>query len=102
MRQTRILLFSILCLPLLASAQYKSRLNAQQWTDSVFNSLSDDEKIAQLMVIRAHSNLGPDHVEKVVNDIKKYNVGALCFFQGGPIRQPHRTANAPRQTDPSR
>jgi len=73
------------------SAQYKSGLSAQQWTDSVFNSLRDDEKIAQLMVIRAHSNLGPDHVAKVVNDIQKYNVGALCFFQGGPIRQANLT-----------
>lgn len=43
------------------------------------------------MVIRAHSNLGADHVAKVVNDIKKYNVGALCFFQGGPIRQANLT-----------
>jgi beta-glucosidase-like glycosyl hydrolase/CubicO group peptidase (beta-lactamase class C family) len=72
-------------------AQYKSNLNQQQWVDSVFNSLSDDEKIAQLMVIRAHSNLGPDHVSKVVNDIQKYNVGALCFFQGGPVRQVNLT-----------
>src|SRR5258705_8010619 len=43
------------------------------------------------MVIRAHSNLGPDHVAKVVNDIQKYNVGALCFFQGGPVRQANLT-----------
>lgn len=85
-----ILFFSIL-VPSIASAQYKSKLTAQQWTDSVFNSLSDDEKIAQLMVIRAHSNLGADHVAKVVNDIQKYNVGALCFFQGGPIRQANLT-----------
>jgi beta-N-acetylhexosaminidase len=50
-------------------------------------SLSKDERIAQLMVIRAHSNLGPEHVQGVVNLISKYNVGALCFFQGGPVRQ---------------
>ncbi len=75
----------------ISSAQYKSKLTAQQWTDSVFNSLSDDEKIAQLMVVRAHSNLGADHVAKVTNDIQKYNVGALCFFQGGPIRQANLT-----------
>jgi len=73
------------------SAQYKSKLTAQQWTDSVFNSLSNDQKIAQLMVIRAHSNLGPDHVAKVVSDIQQYNVGALCFFQGGPVRQANLT-----------
>lgn len=78
-------------IPVLSFAQYKSSLNEQQWVDSVFNSLSEDEKIAQLMVIRAHSNLGPEHVAKVVNDIKKYNVGALCFFQGGPVRQANLT-----------
>ena len=72
-------------------SQYNSRLTAEQWTDSVFNSLNDDEKVAQLMVIRAHSNLGPDHVAKVENDIRKYNVGALCFFQGGPVRQANLT-----------
>lgn len=60
---------------------------AQRWVDSVFASLSQDEKIAQLMVIRAHSNLGPDHVQSVTELIKKYNVGGLCFFQGGPVRQ---------------
>ena len=43
------------------------------------------------MVIRAHSNLGPEHVEGVVDLIKKYNVGALCFFQGGPVRQANLT-----------
>ena len=68
-------------------AQYYSRLKADAWVDSVFNSLSKEEKIAQLMVIRAHSNLGPDHVASVTELISKYNVGALCFFQGGPVRQ---------------
>jgi len=85
-----ILFFSIL-IPSVSSAQYKSKLNARQWADSVFNSLTDNEKIAQLMVIRAHSNLGADHVAKVTEDIKKYNVGALCFFQGGPVRQANLT-----------
>ncbi len=89
-----ILRAALLCLffiPFVATAQYKSKLNREQWVDSVFNSLSDDQRIAQLMVIRAHSNLGPDHVAKVVNDIRQYNVGALCFFQGGPIRQANLT-----------
>ena len=91
MRIFKVTLFLSLFISLVASAQYKSKLTAGQWTDSVFNSLSDDEKIAQLMVIRAHSNLGPDHIAKVTNDIQKYNVGALCFFQGGPVRQANLT-----------
>ncbi|MDE3236140.1 MAG: serine hydrolase [Bacteroidota bacterium] len=60
---------------------------AQHWVDSVFRKLSKREKIAQLMIIRAHSNLGPEHVQQVKELISKYNIGGLCFFQGGPVRQ---------------
>ncbi|MFO0414628.1 MAG: glycoside hydrolase family 3 N-terminal domain-containing protein [Bacteroidota bacterium] len=60
---------------------------ARAWADSVLQSLTQDQKIAQLMIIRAHSNLGQDHVKKVTSLIKQYNVGGLCFFQGGPLRQ---------------
>lgn len=91
MMQSQRIVFLLVFLPFFSSAQYKSSLKKEQWVDSVFNSLSDDERIAQLMVIRTHSNLGPDHVEKVTSDIRKYNVGALCFFQGGPVRQANLT-----------
>lgn len=43
------------------------------------------------MVIRAHSNLGPEHVQQVTDLIQKYNVGALAWFQGGPLRQANLT-----------
>ena len=66
-------------------------LSENNWVDSVFNTLSSEQKIAQLIVIRTHSNLGPDHVAQVTELIKKYNVGALCFFQGGPVRQANLT-----------
>jgi beta-N-acetylhexosaminidase len=86
------LLAALACFCLSVSfGQYQSALSKKQWVDSVFNSLSKDEKIAQLMVIRAHSNLGQDHVNGVINLIQKYNVGALCFFQGGPVRQANLT-----------
>lgn len=91
MKLFRSFLFLVVLLPFLSQAQYKSKLTAVQWTDSVFNSLSPEERIAQLMVVRAHSNLGADHIAKVVSDISKYNVGALCFFQGGPVRQANLT-----------
>lgn len=76
-----------LLIPVFSIGQYRSTLSKEKWVDSIYRSLSADQKIAQLMVIRAHSNLGADHVAKVAGDIKKYNVGALCFFQGGPVRQ---------------
>ena len=39
------------------------------------------------MIVRAHSNLGEAHVKEVTDLVTKYNVGGLCFFQGGPVRQ---------------
>ena len=60
---------------------------AKHWVDSVFDQLTQEQKIAQLMIIRAHSNLGNDHIKNVTDLIQKFNIGGLCFFQGGPIRQ---------------
>jgi len=87
----RIFFLLVFATPFFSNAQYKSNLSATKWVDSVFKSLSKEERIAQLMVVRAHSNLGPEHVAKVTNDIKEYNIGALCFFQGGPVRQANLT-----------
>jgi len=64
---------------------------ATRWVDSVFESLDDDERIAQLIMIRAHSNLGEEHVRKVAKDIEDNKVGGLIFFQGGPVRQANLT-----------
>ena len=91
MRKYRFLLFLLMMSPFFVEAQYKSSLSRGEWVDSVFNSLTGEQRIAQLIVIRAHSNLGQDHVEKVKEDITRYNVGALCFFQGGPVRQANLT-----------
>src|SRR5919112_1323035 len=71
--------------------QYKSNLPANEWVDSVYKSLDEKQRIAQLMIIRAHSNLGAEHVASVTELIKNYNVGGLCFFQGGPVRQANLT-----------
>jgi beta-glucosidase-like glycosyl hydrolase/CubicO group peptidase (beta-lactamase class C family) len=88
LRKTLIAFFFV---PLAGAAQNKAEADRNRWVDSVFNSLTPDQRIAQLMVVRAHSNLGADHVARVTEDIKKYNIGALCFFQGGPVRQANLT-----------
>lgn len=66
---------------------YEETPEAKRWVKKQFRKLSKDQRIAQLMIIRAHSNLGSEHVAEVTGLIKKYNVGGLCFFQGGPVRQ---------------
>ena len=88
----RSLAIIIVCFAIFLSfGQFTGKSPANVWVDSVYKSLSNDEKIAQLMVIRAHSNLGPEHVQQVTDLIRNYNVGALCFFQGGPVRQANLT-----------
>ena len=50
----------------------------QQWVDSVYNAMSEDERLGQLFMLRAHSNLGQDHIDKIKRLISEYRVGGLC------------------------
>src|ERR1700679_2351218 len=73
-------------------SQHKTNLSANAWVDSVFKTLTDTQKIAQLMVVRLSAIDGATKkvtfYDKEVEDmIRKYNVGGICLFQGGPITQ---------------
>lgn len=70
--------------------QVPKNKHAQQWADSVFNTLNDDQRIAQLMVLRESSftKNGPIYYDSLITDaIKKYNIGGIVLFQGGPVQQ---------------
>ena len=76
----------------ITQAQFHSRLQADAWVDSVYNKLTPDEKIAQLMVVRG-SAIDPKTRRPVLftreteEVVRKYNVGGICMFQGGPQAQ---------------
>lgn len=79
-----------LLLTLLISSAYIAAFPQQAWVDSVFNSLSEDQRIAQLMVVRLSEKTaeGVKFYDQQVEDyIRKYNIGAICLFQGGPVKQ---------------
>ena len=57
------------------------------WVDSLYNTLSNDERLGQLFMIRAHSDLGQEHINEVIRQIQTFHVGGLCFFQGTPEKQ---------------
>ena len=63
------------------------REQQQQWVDSVYAALTDDERIGQLLMLRAHSDKGADYEAAVQQQIIKCHAGGVCFFQGTPARQ---------------
>src|SRR5690606_33294554 len=69
------------------------------WADSVFQILDPDERIAQLIMIPVYSNRDQVHEDSISNLIKKYKVGGLIFFQGGPVRQARMTNRFQRESD---
>ncbi|MFD2999337.1 glycoside hydrolase family 3 N-terminal domain-containing protein [Pontibacter toksunensis] len=61
------------------------------WVDSVFATLTPEERIAQLIMIPVYSNRDQAHIDSIGNLIKTYKVGGVIFFQGGPVRQAKMT-----------
>ena len=57
------------------------------WADSVFKTLTPDDRIGQLFMVAAYSNKDRKHVEEINKLITDYKIGGLIFFQGGPVRQ---------------
>ena len=79
----------LICICKFSNAQ---NINAEKWVDSVFKTLTPDEQIAQLMVVRLSTiNSATKTVtffdKEVADLITQYNVGSLCVFQGSPVQQ---------------
>ncbi|MCD4679785.1 MAG: hypothetical protein K8S00_05295, partial [Bacteroidales bacterium] len=62
-------------------------INDTSWVDSVFQSLTPEERIAQLMVIRSYSNKPSSYYTKITKLINEYNIGGITFFKGSPVSQ---------------
>ena len=84
--------FLILCIFLFTNVSAQKNINSSaiHWTDSVFNTLNNDQRIAQLMVLResSYTKDGPVYYDSAITEaIKKYDIGGICLFQGGPVQQ---------------
>jgi len=87
MRKTLVLLFL-----LIAGRSMAQQNSASAWADSVLKTLSPEEKIAQLMIVRLSSidmrtKTVTFYDDQVANLVKQYNVGGVCVFQGSPVKQ---------------
>ena len=59
----------------------------EEWVESTLASLSFDERIGQIFMLRAHSNWSAARENALEQQIIKYKPGGLIFFQGSPLRQ---------------
>jgi beta-N-acetylhexosaminidase len=59
----------------------------EAWVDSVMQELSLEDRIAQMIMIQAYSNMGESHVKSVSKVLTRYHVGGVAFFQGDPVSQ---------------
>lgn len=84
-------LFAVIIFSFVFTCMY-AQAPAQRWSDSVYRTLNNDQRIAQLMVVRLSTIDGKtknitffdDQVMKLVMD---YNIGGICLFQGSPVKQ---------------
>tara|TARA_R110001632_G_scaffold63318_3_gene151475 strand:+ start:11887 stop:14811 length:2925 start_codon:yes stop_codon:yes gene_type:complete len=72
----------------LRTEDYKAQ---EKWVDSILSSMTIDEKIGQLFMVQAYSNLDSVHENKIKEMIQNYHVGNLIFMQGTPKKQAELT-----------
>lgn len=61
------------------------------WVDSVLNTLTPGQRVAQMIMIAAYSNNNPVNEKEVEKLVRENGVGGLVFFQGSPGRQARLT-----------
>ena len=85
---------------LLAASNHKPFANLSQsadkqeekWVDSVFNALSEEERLGQLFMLRAHSDKDTVYDRQVEDLVLKYKPGGLCFFNPSYTGTPEKHA----------
>ncbi|WP_235925671.1 glycoside hydrolase family 3 N-terminal domain-containing protein [Pontibacter burrus] len=59
----------------------------KNWVDSVFNSMTPDQRLGQLFMVAAYSNKDEKHFRELDTLVSRYGIGGIMFMQGGPERQ---------------
>lgn len=61
------------------------------WIDSVLDTLTIEERIAQLIMVAAYSNNNIGNEKEIKELVKDQKIGGLVFFQGSPFKQAELT-----------
>ncbi len=61
------------------------------WTEKILSSMTLEEKVGQLFMIAVYSNKREADYQIVENQIRKYHLGGVAFFQGNALKQAELT-----------
>jgi len=67
--------------------QSKDPIQQQKWVDSLYTSMTIEEKIGQLFMVQVFSDKGKAHEAGIAKLIKNQHIGGLIYSKGGPMRQ---------------
>ncbi len=73
-----------------SAAQCFAQDAESRWVDSVYNSLTVEQRVGQLICMRANQPDKPFY-DDVAKYIKKYNIGGVCFFRADAEAQVKKT-----------
>tara|TARA_B100000963_G_scaffold248095_1_gene217256 strand:+ start:51377 stop:54274 length:2898 start_codon:yes stop_codon:yes gene_type:complete len=59
----------------------------QKWIDSVYHTMSLDQKIGQLFTPMVFSKKDDEHFDDIRSLIEKYHIGGIIFSLGAPVKQ---------------
>lgn len=74
-----------------APAAHATDVAERHWVDSVYRTMTQNDRIAQLIFIRAYSRGDETAIAGVKKLISEKHVGGLVFFQGSPVAQAELT-----------
>jgi beta-N-acetylhexosaminidase len=83
---TSILFLGVLISKAQQSPDFLTSYN-KVWVDSIFNNLTLDQKIGQLLMPRGNNSGQGYEPEKLMEWVKKYQIGGLAMFAGQPSIQ---------------
>lgn len=88
----------VICLMLCGKFGF-SQVDEIAWIDSLMNTMTEDQKLGQLFMIRAYGKQDAAHIKKVKQLIRKEHVGGLCFLGGSPEKQAELTNQYQEMSD---
>lgn len=68
---------------------YEQKQNA--WVEKILSEMTLEEKVGQLFMIAVYSNKREADYSIVENQIRKYHLGGVAFFQGNALKQAELT-----------